>query len=135
MGWPAQNECMCGCGQKVSRRENKYILGHRHTLEGRLRDRSIYPESGCWEWTGAKNSGGYGFIWNDGSGYVHRAAYELFLGQIPSGMIVCHRCDNPSCWNPEHLFLGTYKDNRDDMIAKGRGRTKNGDPIPATVSA
>ena len=129
MGWPAQNKCACGCGEQVSRREYAYKIGHRHTLEERLRAKTLYADSGCWEWMGARNAQGYGFIWKDGSGYVHRAAYELLVGPIPEGLIVCHHCDNPSCWNPEHLFAGTYKDNREDMIRKGRGRTKNGDVI------
>lgn len=77
----------------------------------------------CWDWTAARDPLGYGFfrmepgkpMWR-----AHRAAWALVNGPIPDGMIVCHRCDNPPCVRPEHLFLGTDQDNTDDRVAKGR---------------
>ena len=79
-------------------------------------------ESGCWIWTGACN-GKYGLIWKPpGFTMAHRIAYELYKGQIPAGMYVCHLCDVPLCVNPDHLFLGTQIDNMRDMIRKGRKR-------------
>jgi len=80
--------------------------------------------SGCWVWIGALHSDGYGKLWWEGrhSYIAHRAAYEISLGDIPEGMCVCHKCDNPPCVNPDHLFLATHKDNMRDMVTKGRAR-------------
>jgi hypothetical protein len=57
---------------------------------------------------------------------AHRHVWEQCFGEIPDGMFVCHHCDNRSCVNPEHLFLGDHQDNMDDMVRKGRGRTSSG---------
>lgn len=76
----------------------------------------------CWPWTGCKNWAGYGKVGveNQLKG-THRVAWELTNGPIPDGLHVCHRCDNPPCCNPDHLFLGTRSDNMRDAWAKGRG--------------
>jgi hypothetical protein len=81
------------------------------------------PEE-CWPWNrGEPRQNKYGRIWN-GEIYVqaHRFAYELENGKIEGDLLVCHKCDNPSCCNPGHLFLGTYADNAHDAMAKGRFR-------------
>lgn len=82
----------------------------------------INETTDCWEWQAATNNIGYGmFRWETGiMRTAHRVSYELFKGLIPKGMIVCHTCDNPKCVNPDHLWIGTNKDNYDDMVRKGR---------------
>lgn len=93
----------------------------------------INVTSGCWEWTGSKR-GEYGRMIigsrTDGtrrSASAHRVSYELAYGEIPNGMEICHKCDNPCCVNPIHLFAGTRKDNIDDRERKGRNNPPKGE--------
>lgn len=71
----------------------------------------------CWLWTASRNRQEYGHL---GQRLTHRIAWEMFRFSIPAGVCVLHRCDNPPCCNPSHLFLGTVRDNNLDMKAKGR---------------
>ena len=85
-----------------------------------LAKRRINETTGCWEFTGARKAGGYGHMkFEDGYQGAHRVSYRIYKGDIPHGMFVCHHCDNPPCFNPDHLWLGTVQDNADDMIRKG----------------
>lgn len=84
--------------------------------------------SECWEWTASRNQKGWHGQWRAGDGRIeltHRAAWRLMRGEIPAGLCVLHRCDNPPCCNPAHLFLGTRSDNARDMWSKGRARPKS----------
>ncbi len=84
-------------------------------------------DSGCILWSGAKNKAGYGRIGLGGYAGkgvpATRVSYEEFIGPVAPGLYVLHHCDNPSCINPFHLFLGTQADNMADMRSKGRGHT------------
>ena len=91
-------------------------------------------QSECWEWARAFHGKGYGSIRvNHKTRAVHRVAYELWFGDIPNGMSVLHRCDNPICFNPDHLFLGTPTDNMQDAIKKGRLRPCMGEKHPVAI--
>lgn len=86
--------------------------------------------NGCWGWLGSTNGRGYGQLSSrHGRGgspeKAHRVSYEFHHGPIPKGMVVCHKCDNPPCTNPNHLFLGTQKDNMIDCSKKGRINKKS----------
>jgi hypothetical protein len=95
-------------------------------------DQSGGPEA-CWLWQGSVNRDGYGAMRVDGKYWgTHRLVWTLTYGEIPEGLVVCHRCDHPACVNPAHLFLGTQQHNITDAVQKGRWTQKL---LPAQVRA
>jgi hypothetical protein len=97
-------------------------LNHKLSVLERFM-RFVDKAEGCWAWKGNKDDKGRGRFWNGRRQILSsRAAYELLVGSIPDGLLICHHCDNPNCVRPSHLFLGTQAQNMQDMIRKGRKR-------------
>ena len=132
-------ECQCQCGdtETLSSKQlttgirtackNCQDSGSKSSLKVRLGKYEV-AENGCWNWTGKQNEHGYGVITVEGRyTRAHRAMYFMINPKADTDLVVMHRCDNPRCINPEHLALGTQKENMMDMHAKGRFR--GGAPI------
>jgi hypothetical protein len=115
----------CGCLKRdLDRQRQEEYAAYRRDSVNRYR----ITESGCWEYTGATNGDGYGIVGGNRhtpQKFVHRLAFERARGPIPRGKQVLHRCDNPPCIRPDHLFLGTHADNMRDMARKGRRKGVN----------
>jgi hypothetical protein len=81
----------------------------------------VGKQNECWPWEGSVRTNGYGQLQHKGvHSTAHRFSYILHYGKIPYGLLVCHHCDNPICVNPSHLYLGTYKNNADDIVKRNR---------------
>lgn len=130
--------CLCGCGNRTNivlvnvkayglkKGDFRPFLKGHHTKilkpnKEKFMRHVLKDVSGCWLWTAHIDEHGYGRYTLDGVFMgAHRAAYKIFVGEIPLGLLALHKCDNPQCCNPEHLFIGTQKDNMQDKIKKGR---------------
>ncbi len=100
-------------------------MSHKRTALDRLNDKVKRGKpNACWEWQGTRDPQGYGFCRTGDTkrhyAKAHRLAYIEWVGPIPRGKLVMHKCDNPPCCNPKHLKLGTHGQNRADCVAKGR---------------
>lgn len=98
------------------------------SVEGKLRAHGWnVTESYCWEWAGSRKSKRYGTLHINGRYLgIHRLAYETWVGPIPEGLVIRHKCDNTWCINPDHLETGTHADNSRDMVARNRQRDQKG---------
>lgn len=134
--------CQCGCGQLapiatqtnskygyIKGKPKQFIYNHHYRASSDAEKFwskvVIADDNECWLWQSSLSKDGYGMFktchdYQRKSFRAHRYAYELHNGPIPDGLLALHKCDNPTCVNPNHLFLGTQQDNIDDMIAKGR---------------
>jgi len=100
------------------------------TVRERFFKKFTVSDCGCWVWSGASTKFGYGVMGGPNRTvlYAHRVSHEIHKGEIPTGFVVMHKCDNPKCVNPDHLCVGTHAENIKDCIAKGRSSRgeKNG---------
>ena len=97
------------------------------TIREQLMDFTVFNNKGCWLFNANIGPWYYAYLWYKGEYQgVHRISYQLNKGRIPKGLQVLHTCDTPRCWNPDHLFLGTSKENHDDAVAKGRKQWTEG---------
>lgn len=143
-----QSTCACGCGEAVLP-GSRFRHGHwARTRPKSSRADRFWPKvdrqgaDDCWEWKASRNPQGYGWFWDAERKRMvgaHRVAFELANGALPampsgrcgaSGVLVLHRCDNPPCCNPAHLFAGEQEDNMADMRKKGRAPDNTGTKNP-----
>ncbi|MFZ3166395.1 MAG: HNH endonuclease [Candidatus Methanoperedens sp.] len=120
-----------GIYERTEYHKEKISEGVKHKPEDVWKKVDIKSKSECWNWKGYTTPDGYGEMRINYLRYrTHRLVYELTYGSIPNNMLVCHKCDNPSCCNPDHLWLGTIQQNIKDMDNKGRRKISYGEKSP-----
>lgn len=142
--------CQCGCGGKTPISERtvakkglvrgeprRYIKGHNayRTIDEKFWSHvAVAGPDECWLWTASKSRLGYGrAYYEDKHTEAHRVSWAIHFGSIPTSINVCHKCDNPACINPAHLFLGTDKENMADKYKKGRANHPKGEAVASSV--
>lgn len=116
--WENRAYCSIPCANKVSKTLPPHLSFWKYTIR--------MGEFECWPWSGVTDQHGYGRInFMTLKFKAHRVSYEMFIGPIPDGNVICHKCDNPNCVNPKHLFAGTQKQNMMDASSKGRLNPKS----------
>lgn len=134
---PSKNKGLCTKHYQRNKKYGRPITEETVILDMSLKEKILFKslkntENSCWEWNGRKDMDGYGVLSiNDANYRAHRVSFEQFVRPIPPGQCICHSCDNPSCVNPGHLFLGTISDNNKDRYNKGR--VPKGEDNPATI--
>ena len=108
--------------RECSSKKRKMYTFKKITLDQFMKRVELIPGHSCWEWIGGETTAGYGKY--DPLRASHCVIYELLIGSIPKGKIICHRCNNKLCVNPDHLYAGTYSDNLNDVFAIN-GRSRN----------
>ena len=105
----------------------------KRTKKERFLEKVEKKSYGCWEWAASLDKAGYGVFGIESGKPIgaHRYSYALHYGAFKKSLFVLHKCDNPKCVNPDHLFLGTHQDNMDDMVRKGRQNSLKGEDSPA----
>lgn len=122
------------CGKHYSRKKKGQSLTEKSVYQmtdfERLQQKFTVAPSGCWEWNSPRpDNRANTFLYQGTVQIAYRASWKIRNGAIPDGLCVLHRCDNGLCVNPEHLFLGTHMDNRNDMLSKGRDNVAKGERV------
>ena len=111
----------CKNGLATDNRKENLIIGRRKDWRESFFKKIKIDSGSCWVWTGSSHASGYGQCWADKKQKrASRVSYEIHKGVIPEGLFVLHKCDNPICVNPDHLFLGNSQDNENDKVSKNR---------------
>lgn len=115
--------CSLSCATRLGQLNRLWPTLHDRFWSKVDRTEGHGPEGECWVWTGSRDGFGYGrFNRNGSGGSAHRVSYELSVGEIPHGLVIRHKCDNPACVRPDHLETGTDQDNSNDQVARNRQR-------------